>query len=385
VIEVDMASIIPDSPTEVRRLFEEKFGKPENDLMTPRERVAAAIEKQLPDRVPFDFWAVEETIGELKNYFDAQDEEELLRLLGIDCRLVSPDYIGPEPEKLPDGSYYTQWGDHRRLVKNNFSTYDEYASFPLADARSAAEVESWSKWPKTGYWDWLSVLPKIDKINQKVPYHIRYEVGGIFESAWALYGLDRFLVDLMQNPEVPVAILNCYTDLMIANVHNLLDAAGDKIDMLYTFDDIAIQNDLLMSPRLWRKYILPCHQRLNQVIKSYGVKIMYHSCGSIIKLVGPLIDEMGIDVLNPLQPRAAGMDMQTIKDVYGKKVAFHGAIDLQQTLPHGSPQDVFDEVRSRCNVLGKGGGYICTSAHYLQADIPLENILTMYLTPRNVD
>ena len=353
--------------------------------MTPRERVAAAIERHMPDRVPFDFWAVDETIGELRNYFGAKDEEELLRLLGIDCRLVSPDYIGPEPEKLADGSFFTTWGDHRRWVTNNFSTYDEYASFPLEDARSAAEVESWSKWPQTGYWDWQSVLPKIDRINQKVPYHIRYEVGGIFESAWALYGLDRFLVDLMQNPEVPVAILNCYTDLMVANVHSLLDAAGDKIDMLYTFDDVATQNGLLMSPKLWRKYILPCHQRVNQVIKSYGVKIMYHSCGSIIKLIGPLIDEMGIDVLNPLQPRAAGMDMQTIKDLYGQKAAFHGAIDLQQTLPLGSQQDVFDEVRSRCNVLGKGGGYICTSAHYLQADIPIENILTMYLTPRNVD
>ena len=222
-------------------------------------------------------------------------------------------------------------------------------------------------------------------LTAKYPYHIRYEVGGIFKSSWALYGLDRFLVDLLQKPEVPTAILNCYTDLMIDNVRSLMDVAGDKIDMLYTYDDIAIQNGLLMSPRLWRKYILPCHQRLNKVIKSYGVKIMYHSCGSVIQMIDALIDDVGIEVLNPLQPRAAGMDMQLIKDKFGKRVAFHGALDLQHTLPHGTQQDVYDEVRSRCNILGKDGGYICTSAHYLQADIPLENILTIYLTPRNVD
>lgn len=380
-----MTNIIPDSSAEIRDLLEKKYGKPENEPMTPHERVATTIERHLPDRVPFDFWAVPEAVEKLKGYLQAHNEEELLQLLGIDCRLVSPIYIGPELEKLPDGSYYSDWGSHRRLVKNGFSTYDEYASFPLANAQSAAEVESWPKWPKTAYWNWKSVLPQIERLNSKVPYHIRYEVGGIFESSWALYGLDRFLVDLMQKPEVPTAILNCYTDLMIDNVRSLMDVAGDKIDMLYTYDDIAIQNGLLMSPRLWRKFILPCHQRLNKVIKSYGTKIMYHSCGSIIQMIGPLIDEVGIDVLNPLQPRAAGMDMQLIKDQYGKRVAFHGALDLQHTLPHGTQQDVYDEVRSRCNVLGKGGGYICTSAHYLQADIPLENILTIYLTPRNVD
>jgi len=380
-----MATFISYSPSEVRGLLEKKYGKPENDPMTPQERVATTIERKLPDRVPFDFWAVPEVIEHLEDYLNVQNEEEMLRLLGIDCRVVTPDYIGPEPEKLQDGTYYSIWGSHLKLVKNNFSTYEEYASFPLADAQSVADIESWPKWPKAAYWNWKSVLPKIDQLNSKVPYHIRYEVGGIFESSWALYGLDRFLIDMMQKPKIPTAILNCYTDLMIDNVRNLMEVAGDKINMLYTFDDIATQNSLLMSPKLWREYILPCHQRLNRVIKSYGVKIMYHSCGSIIKIIGPLIDEMGIDVLNPLQPRAAGMNMQTIKDQYGQKVAFHGAIDIQHTLPYGTQQDVYDEVRSRCNVLGKGGGYICASAHYLQADIPLENILSMYLAPRNVE
>lgn len=375
---------IPSSPEKVREMLEKLYGDPAADAMSPYERVETTVQLKKPDRVPFDFWGVPETILKLKNYLHAVDEEEMLRLLGVDCRLVSPDYIGPEPEKFPDGTFYSTWGSHRKIVHNDFSSYEEYASYPLEKATSRAEVESWEKWPKPEYWDWDSVAPKIDKLNDKVRYHIRYEVGGIFESAWALYGLDKFLIDLITNPEVPHAIMDRYTDLMIENVKHLAESAGEKIDMVYTYDDVAIQNNLLMSPRMWRKHILPRHQRLNKVIKEVGIKIMYHSCGSVVKLIEPFIDEMGIDVLNPLQPRAKDMDMGWIKKSFGSQIAFHGGIDLQHTLPLGSQQDVYDEVRERCEILGKGGGYICTSAHYIQGDVPIENIIAMYSTPRNV-
>ena len=378
-----MNQIIPSSPEKVREMLEKKYGDPTADAMSPYERVETTLQLKKPDRVPFDFWGVPETISKLMNYLDAADEEEMLRLLGIDCRLVAPDYIGPEPEKFPDGTFYSTWGSHRKIVVNDFSSYEEYASFPLEKATSKADVESWAKWPKSEYWNWDSVAPKIDKLNENVRYHVRYEVGGIFESAWALYGLDKFLMDLMTDPEVPHAIMDCYTDLMIENVKKLAESAGDKIDMVYTYDDVAIQNDLLMSPRMWRKHILPRHQRLNKVIKEVGIRIMYHSCGSVVKLIEPFINDMGIDVLNPLQPRAKDMDMAWIKNSFGSQIAFHGGIDIQHTLPLGSQQDVYDEVRERCEILGKDGGYICTSAHYLQGDVPVENIITMYSTPRN--
>jgi uroporphyrinogen decarboxylase len=208
-------------------------------------------------------------------------------------------------------------------------------------------------------------------------------VGGIFESAWALYGLDRFLTDLIEAPEVPEAIMDCYTDIMIASVRHMARACPGLVDWVYTYDDVAIQDQLLMSPRMWRKHILPRHQRLNAVIKEEGYKILYHSCGAIYPLIGALIDEMGIDALNPLQPRSRWMDMAQIKREFGSRIAFHGAIDLQHTLPFGTQSEVADEVISRCRVLGAGGGYICTSAHYIQADVPVENIMAMYLADRN--
>jgi uroporphyrinogen decarboxylase len=377
-----MPGALPHFNPEVRAYLEGLYGDPAREALSPFERVQAAIERRPCDRVPFDFWAVPEVVSALQSWLGAANEEQLLQLLGIDCRLVGPDYIGPEPPRFPDGSYFTTWGEHRKPVANSFSTYEEYASFPLAQAQSAAEVEAWPKWPRTEYWDWASVVPKIRALNSQIRYHIRYEVGGIFESAWALYGLERFLVALVRQPEIPCSILDCYTDLMIDNVHSLMKAAQGTIDLVYTFDDLAFQKGLLMSPDMWRKYILPRHQRLNQVIKSYGLKILYHSCGAIAPLIGPLVEEMGIDVLNPLQPRAAGMDMARIKALFGGRIAFHGGIDLQQTMVSGSPEDVRQEVAERIRILGAGGGYICTTAHNIQADVPLENILALYSAPR---
>ncbi len=142
----------------------------------------------------------------------------------------------------------------------------------------------------------------------------------------------------------------------------------------------------MISPQIWRKHILPRRQRLNAAIRAtaHPVQVMYHSCGAIYPLIGALIDEMGIDVLNPLQPRAAGMDTARIKSEFGRRLSFHGAIDIQHTLPKGRPDEVQAEVQGQCRILGRGGGYICTSAHYLQADTPLENIVAMYTTPREL-
>jgi uroporphyrinogen decarboxylase len=374
--------IIPTDPQETRQLLEETWGRPERDAMSPYERVQAALALQPPDRVPFDFWVVPEMLEKLKAYLGVETEEDVLRLLGVDCRVFSPAYTLPEPEPLPDGTFYTTWGSHRRLVDTQFSRYFEYASFPLAEVATRAEVESWPRWPDPALFDWEGLAARIRAANASVRYHIRVDVGGIFESAWALYGLDRFLTGLIENPEVPGAIMDCYTEIMIANVRHMARACPGLVDWVYTYDDVAIQDRLLMSPRMWRQHILPRHQRLNAVIKAEGYKILYHSCGAIYPLIGALIDEMGIDALNPLQPRARWMDMAQIKREFGGRIAFHGGIDLQHTLPYGTQEEVTEEVVSRCKVLGEGGGYICTSAHYIQADVPVENVLAMYLADR---
>jgi uroporphyrinogen decarboxylase len=327
---------------------------------------------------------VPEVWARLRQALDA-DDETVLRLLGIDCRMVAPRYVGSKARELPDGSRVDAWGTHRRKVTNEFSTYEEYAGFPLAGVETVADVLS-RDWASPDDWDVSGIREQCERLNAGTRYHLRYEVGGIFEWSWALRGLERFLLDLVERPDVAGAIMDRFTDIYIENTLRVIEAAGGLLDMVYTYDDVGIQNGPLMSLHMWRRHILPRHQRLNAAIRAarYPVKIMYHSCGAIVPFIASFVDDMGIDVLNPLQPRAVGMDIARIKAEFGDRLAFHGAIDIQQTLPLGTPEQVQAEVRERIRVLGQRGGYICTSAHYLQADTPLENIIALYSTPREL-
>jgi uroporphyrinogen decarboxylase len=376
---------IPTSPAEARAFLLSHYGQPEAASISPRQRVEMALRHEEPDRVPFDFWAVPEVWAALRCYLDTDDDADVLRLLGVDCRWVRPDYVGPAPIAQEDGSYYDAFGTHRRSVSNEFCTYEEYAGHPLAGVQTVAEVESWPGWPPTEHWDVSTLKDKIQTLNRETEYWLCYEVGGIFEWSWGLRGFEQFLMDLVTQPEIACAIMDRYTDLYIANVTRVLEAAascGRGIDMVYTYDDMGTQRGLLISKTLWRELILPRHLRLNAAIRRFPVKIMYHSCGAIYPLIGALADELGIDVLNPLQPQAAGMDAARIKREFGDRLSFYGAVDIQRTLPRGTPQQVQVEVQERCRMMGRGGGYICASAHYIQADTPLENIVAMYTTPR---
>jgi uroporphyrinogen decarboxylase len=381
----DLLAEVAQTPADLRAYLLARYGRPESGDLSPWERVEAALARREPDRVPFDFWAVPEVWARLRAALGA-DDENVLRLLGIDCRMVTTRYVGSKARTLANGTFVDAWGTHRRRIANEFGTYDEYASHPLAEAETVADVQGWD-WASPDDWDVSGVRQQCERLNAGSRYHLRYEVGGIFEWSWALRGFERFLLDLVERPEIACAIMDRFTDIYVENTVRVIEAAGGLLDMVYTYDDVGIQNGLLLSPRMWRKYILPRHQRLNAAIRGarYPLKILYHSCGAVYPLIGPFVDEMGIDALNPLQPRAAGMDMARIKAEFGDQLAFHGAIDIQHTLPHDTPDEVQAEVRERCHVLGRGGGYICTSAHYLQADTPLANIIAMYTAPRELE
>lgn len=350
--------------------------------MSPRERVNTALEHRQPDRVPCDLWAVPEVRARLAEYFGVPWEEVLQRL-EVDVRWVAPEYVGPE-RSLPDGIRVGPYGSYRKTQAHGYGSYEEYAGYPLAEAQTAEDVYDWD-WSRTDYWD-VGVIPdQLRELDAAGDSFVCYDLGGIFERSWGLQGLERFLLDLVQNPAVPSAIMERMTDLYIDNVTRVLKAAEGRIDMVYTWDDLAHQQSLIMSPKMWRKYIVPCHQRLNIAIRAFGVRIMYHSCGAIYPLIEGLVRDLGIDVLQSLQPRAKNMDLGRIKDEFGDRVAFHGGVDIQQTLPHGTPEDVHAEVRDRCTTLGRGGGYILSAAHFIQNDTPTENILAMYRTPRTVE
>ncbi|MCL4459467.1 MAG: hypothetical protein M1136_00395 [Chloroflexi bacterium] len=343
--------------------------------LTPRHRVLCALRHEQPDRIPVDFWANSAVWDNLKRYFGVTRKAEVLEGLEVDCRTIEPCYVGPPVEIVPD-AFLNIWGTHRKYARTDYGQMWVFDSYPLGKASTVAEVESYP-WPKAEWFDVSDLIEQIRAINGGTGYFIHYRLGSPFETAWALRGLEQTLIDMAEGSEIVAALLNRITDSLIAIGRKVLEAADGLIDAVRTGDDVATQQGLLMSPATWRRYIKPCHVRLNRMIHDYGARVLYHCCGAVYDLIDEFID-MGIDILNPLQPRAAKMDLALIKERYGDRLCFHGGIDVQRTLPFGTVAEVAAEVRERVRVLGKNGGYVMTAAHGIQPDVPLANILSMY-------
>ncbi len=382
--------------------------------ISPRERVTMALNHQTPDRQPVDFLAVNEIWDRLvahlgldgaavgpSDYFDPA-REALLRHLQIDCRVLSYDMFCDPPaearhadssvewwdvharstpnrmwrETLPDDEYYEIFGRHTRLSHTETGAYEELASAPLGAAQSVEDLRA-HVWPEPDWWDFTPMPGIIAQLDAHEQYHIRFRIGSVFEVAWQLRGMQAFLMDLAMNPDIPQYIMSRLTDVYVENTRRVLDLVGDRLDMVYFYDDIATQNNLMISKDMWRQFIRPHHARIVEAVQGYGIKVMYHSDGALRDIIPELID-LGVDVLNPIQADAPGMAPQGLKDDFGAQLAFHGGVDIIQTLPRGTVQDVQDEVRARFRVLGAGGGYVLASSHHIQSDTPLENVLAMY-------
>jgi uroporphyrinogen decarboxylase len=385
-----------------------------NQSISPRQRVLTTLRRQQPDRTPVDFLATPEIWERLlkkiqpdvagvghSDYFDPA-WEAILRHFEVDCRVLSYDQFYSPPEsvlrpgakeewweamsrstpnrmwrqRMPDDHYYDLWDHHIRIVENANGRYEEFASWPLSKATSIEELKS-HLWPEPDWWD-FSPLPGImQQLDAHQEYHIRFRIGSIFETAWQLRGMQEFLMDLSLNPAIPQYIMERMTDILVENTRRVLDIADDRLDMVYFYDDVATQNSLMISQKMWRNYVRPCHIKLIEVARAYNKPVMYHCDGALYPLIPEIVD-MGVDLLNPVQADAKGMDPQRLKDEFGDRLCFHGGIDIIKTLPRGTVEDVKAEVSERIRVLGKNGGYIMASSHHIQPDTPLENVLAMY-------
>ena len=154
------------------------------------------------------------------------------------------------------------------------------------------------------------------------------------------------------------------------------------IDMIVIMGDIAMQNTMMLSPKMWREYFkLRLKTWIEEVRRERDIYFMFHSDGNMEAVFEDLI-EIGFDIINPIQPES--MDVEKIKSRYGDRVCLHGTISLQETLPFGTPDEVADEVRHRISVCGRGGGLILSPSNVIQPDVSLENMLTLYETAKNV-
>ncbi len=246
----------------------------------------------------------------------------------------------------------------------------------MAKCETVADLAQFA-WAEPDWWDFRPAPDVIRALDQAGPYHLRFRIGSVFELAWQLRGLQEFMMDLARAPEIPLYIMDRLTDVLVENTRRFLEQAGDRVEMVYLYDDVGGQNSLLISRAMWRKYVRPRHEKLIAVARAFGKKVMYHTDGAVRPLIPEFID-MGVDVLNPLQPNAKDMAPSSIKAEFGDRLAFHGGIDIVDTLRVGTPAEVAAEVQDRVSRLGAGGGYILCSSHHIQADSPLENVLAMY-------
>ncbi|MBN2269403.1 MAG: hypothetical protein JXN61_02250, partial [Sedimentisphaerales bacterium] len=224
------------------------------------------------------------------------------------------------------------------------------------------------------------VREQVLELRNNTPYAISTGIGGVvYEICWYMRGLERWFIDMIENPAFCEALLDQTLKFWLDYFTAFLAEIGDIIDVVMIGDDLAGQAGLLFSPDFYRKIVKPRQKELVQHIKSLtSAKIWYHTCGSVASLIPDLLDN-GIDILNPVQISAENMDPRELKAKFGNKLAFWGgAIDTQHILPTASPEEVREHVRRNIEALKPGGGYVFNNVHNIQLGVPPENIVALF-------
>jgi uroporphyrinogen decarboxylase len=372
--------------------------------MNHRERVLAALEHKQPDRVPVDLGGFQTGImvqayDRLKKHLGmnsetrilepmqqlAVPEEEVLTRFDIDTRYIFPRPAEPwNPVTLEDGSsvYYTDFG-RQKLIKKPHWHYYEFLEYPLSET-TVQDLDAYPYWPDPEAPARTRNLAQDIERLQNTDYALVAVLGSAaMEQSWYLVGLERFMVDTIQNPEFIQKLLDKVTGIELALYEKFLEITGPHLDVVQLWGDFGSQDGPFTSPRFIREVVLPRDREIVQLIKKKSnAKVMWHSCGAVYDFIPDLID-MGVDILNPVQVSAGNMgDTARLKKEFGKDIAFWGAIDTQRVLPFGTPAEVEQEVKKRIDDLAENGGYVVAAVHNIQDEVPAENIVAMFDTAR---
>lgn len=338
-------------------------------MVNSRERVQAALNHERPDRPPVFATFVPEIEKKVRQA-SGITEPDLGVALGNDmvktCVGLELSFYGdPYPE------YTDAWGIRWRYAHNDFGVFTEIAEHPLAG--DLAKLDAYQI-PDPTAWSQYEAFCKMKSLYGREKWLVGSSQISIFEAAWYLRGLEQFMMDLVLEPDYAGALMDKVMrfPLGAARAHAKLGA-----DMIWFGDDIASQQGMILSPDMWREFLKPRYAVLFAETKQAkgDVKIAYHSCGNCTAVLDDLV-EIGLDVLNPLQPMA--INPFDVKKRYGKRLALFGGLCVQQVMPSGTPADVRGAVRQLKSECGAGGGYILAPAHHIQADTPLENIRAFY-------
>ena len=364
--------------------------------LTHRERVRAVLAGERPDRPVVDlggrvaslsrpaYLALKQHLGfggrlqgetvTLLNTIGRFDER-VLRRFDVPLRRV---YLRPPAtfELVVDdaGCFYDEWGVQYRPR----GPYNERVGHPLARAR-LADLDSFP-WPDPHDPSRVKGLAdEARRLYEETDYSLAagHISAGIFQDCWNLRGMARFFEDMALDREFAEALLDQVTAIHIGMWEHFLDAVGGYVDVAETADDLAGQTGLLISPRMYRELIKPRHAALNEAIRGKAkARILYHTCGAVLDLIDDLV-EIGVDILNPIQPLPGLMDPEELKRRYGQRLVFHGGLDVQSLLPTGTVGQVRGHVQRYLDVLGSER-YIMAPANSVQPGTPPENLIAAY-------
>lgn len=313
-------------------------------------------------------------------------DEDVLQKLGVDVRGVlvrSPSNWEFDVREDEDSRYFKdQWGNGWRMPKATGLYYDLY-SHPLPGS-DPADIDRFA-WPDPrDPARWEGMVEEAKALQDAGEYFVVLGstglTAGLLQTSQWLQGYVDHFTNLAGSPAFMHKLLERLMELDITFWDSFLPVVGPHLDMVMYADDFAGQNGMLMSMKMYREYFKDRYRQVFSVIRDRAphVKLFFHSCGAIYDFIPELID-LGVDIVNPVQVSAAGMDTKQLKSEYGNDLVFWGGgVDTQRVLPRGTPQEVRDEVKRRIDDLAPGGGFVFNTVHNIQGDVPPENVMAMH-------
>jgi uroporphyrinogen decarboxylase len=368
--------------------------------MQPRERVLVALSHREPDRVPIEFGtdglssihlggpygyeAVCELVGLADPVAPAINpflgsvtniDERLMERFGSDLRAV---WIGGYPlEQLPDGKLREPtWG----FVLTPHGTASG-ATAPMRDATKISQIRSYS-WPDTSDPVLIEGKAAEARAYRDAGYAVIAAAGNafqVFSNYWFLRGFEAWLLDMYDRPAFYHALCEKIIEIDIACLETFLGAVGEFSDIVMFNDDLGSQHGPMISPDAYRRFCFPYQKQWLAAVRRLAphALVLYHSCGAVRPFIRDFI-ELGIDVLNPVQPRAAGMEPRALKLDFGRDLSFLGGFDVQELLPFGTETDVRAGAVDLIEALGPGGGFVFSPSHQILPEVPPQNVVAMY-------
>lgn len=337
--------------------------------MNSRERVLGVFAHAAVDRVPCWCGMSDEFRSKAKRELGVDDEGLLIRFRD-DFRRVFGEYVGPEFALSEGANSRTIFG-----VERDGIGYGQPLSHPLAEA-TIDEINAYA-WPDP---EWIDVS-KVKADAQK--YDGQYAIlGGDWSPFWHdaidLFGMEALMIKMYTEPDVVDACIGHMVDYYAEVSKRVFDAAADEIDIFFIGNDLGSSNGPLLGPQLFERFVLPHLVRLIDLGHSYGLQVQMHCCGGFEPLLPDLI-EANLDGVHAIQPACTGMDLTGLKQKYGDKIVFNGAIDSHHILIEGNPESVRQDTRKVLEIMKGTSGYIAGASHdTILEETPVENVTAMF-------